>query len=165
MLPAVALAVPCKHRGWLDTLLFPDPVDVHVDSPESACTSNSSRDGTEQLVHPRPIPAAPPNSTHTSTRPPTHPHAHTWPTRPHPLASLEPHTPGRRWCEVHPLHRRCAGLLGRERPPQWRRRPRHTHCHRPSCALRSLLALPHCRPVALADHGHRRPRFYAYANI
>ena len=50
MLPAVALAVPCKHRGWLDTFL--SPVDVHVDSPESACTSNSSRDGAEQLVHP-----------------------------------------------------------------------------------------------------------------
>ena len=110
MLPAVALAVPCKHRGWLDTLLFPDPVDVHVDSPESACTSNSSRDGTEQLVHPSPIPAAPPNSTQTSTRPHIHPHAHTWPTRPHPLASLEPHTPGRRWCEVHPLHRATAAV-------------------------------------------------------
>ena len=56
MLPAgsVALAAPCKQRGWLDTLLSP----VDVDSPEIACTSNSSRDGAELLpVRPGPPPA------------------------------------------------------------------------------------------------------------
>lgn len=56
MLPAgpVALATPCKQRGWLDTLLSP----VDVDSPEIACTSNSSRDGAELLpVRPGPPPA------------------------------------------------------------------------------------------------------------
>ena len=51
-----APAAPCKlHRKWLDVFLSP----MDVASPESACTSNSSRDGAELLpVHPRVHPSS-----------------------------------------------------------------------------------------------------------